>query len=1664
MQPPTVRDPSSWPPPGDSPERADSIADELAARIEAPPAQPGDAMDWAAVAAGLEREAAALGARPAAAQPLHDAARVLEERLGDPERALSLRRRALALDPRHLPNLRACRRLALDRGDDALAAEALDAEAGATPDPIARADLLLLRGRLLSALGRDAESDDALDRAAAAAPGRYAAAEEAAREAARSGDAASLAEAYFRCARATADRRLSAHYLSAASALLDEALGQPERGGALALEAFALLPGDPLLRGAARRHAERLRRDDVLADILRAEAESSPGPAGAEAWLALAHLEERLGRTEAAIAALERGRAVAPREPVLLSELARLREARGAWADASEALDALASAHLALEEPANVREAVLAKLGRAEIEETQLGRANVALECFRDVLEIDPANRRALSGAGRLSAAVGDFEGLHAAFDAEARLARDPRERAERTWRAAEVLELRLGRPDAALARYREALSLDPGLLAARTALERLCEAGGRWEELCAALEAGLEELRSPAERAAHLFRIARIREERLGDLDAAAGLYRRMLELDPESRVARRALAAALGRLGRVEELEELLEREAAAADDPRERLALLQRRAELVEEHLHDPERAVAAWQDVRAAAPRDVPALRALARLHARAGRWEELAALHRAEADASSDPAAAADLLQRVGELAERRLGRLDEALAAYREALLLSPAHLPALRALARLHRLRGDDEGLAEVLRAQATARPPTAERAAVLVQAARIAEERLGDPARAIDHYEEALRTTPDFAPALRALDRLYGEAGRADNLAALRRVAAAAEDADARAERLLRLARLEADRVRDPARALQTTEALLAAAPGHPAALLLELRLAPDRARRAHALASLAGAAQDPATRAALLAAAAVELPAGPARRSALAQAAALAPGDALLAPEEERRLREAGDPAALARFCEGRRDADPDPASRASWAAAAGEAWAAAGDAERALAAFRAALETAPASLPALRGARALLARRGDWAEVRRTLEAEGAALRDPHGAAAAWLEAGAVAEAHLADPDGAARAYRKAAERDPLDPEPVRRLERALGSSAGIEVAAAHEARARAERDPRRAAESWLAAARAMVAAGSGPEAALAALDHAVQARPDLSAALELRARLHAESGSPALALADLEAALALGGESPARLMLHLGAAALCEEGLRDGERALQHLNAALSLAPESPEALARLARVRLAAGRPPEAAAALRRLVDVPGIPREALLDHLLALAEADERRGALDAAAGACQRALALDPGHDEAHRRLVRLAGRGGDARARLATLTAAGEHARDAALRADAHLEASRLLAGPIGDRTLAVSHLRSALALDPSREEARSALAALVEEGPPADAIAEHRRLLAADPLRAASWSALFRHFQRERAHDRAYVAATVLRWLGAPSPGPAADRLLFEAARQTLAAPPALSATDLALLRAPGDAGPLSALVEAAGDAMAEVAERPPARSDEPLRGHALEPLLAEAATAFAAPGWELARGEAGRVEVEPGTPWRVRVGPDIARRTTLREQRFLAGRAAARLRTRSALAETLPPDVLGALVSAAIRCALPDAGVPAGDPRAQRLAKALGRRGRRAIEEAARALAGGPAPDLAAWRAAAAATADRAGLLLCGDVAAAVALLLRGGGRKPPEGAAALAAAAARPDVLALLAFAATEAHFVLRQRLRVAIA
>src|SRR5258706_738390 len=116
-------------------EAGDSIAEQVAARMAAAPSITGDGMDWAAIAAGYEREAGALGQDPAAGKLLYQVGRIYEEQLKNPRSALSYYQSAYALSPKLLPNLDAARRLAAEVGNWSLVADLLELQAQAVADP-----------------------------------------------------------------------------------------------------------------------------------------------------------------------------------------------------------------------------------------------------------------------------------------------------------------------------------------------------------------------------------------------------------------------------------------------------------------------------------------------------------------------------------------------------------------------------------------------------------------------------------------------------------------------------------------------------------------------------------------------------------------------------------------------------------------------------------------------------------------------------------------------------------------------------------------------------------------------------------------------------------------------------------------------------------------------------------------------------------------------------------------------------------------------------------------------------------------------------------------------------------------------------------------------------------------------------------------------------------------------------------------------------------------------------------------------------------------------------------------------------------------------------------------------------------------------------------------
>ncbi|MGA9525642.1 MAG: tetratricopeptide repeat protein, partial [Myxococcaceae bacterium] len=1065
--------------------------------------------------AALEKEARALGAEPGAALLFHEIGLLWEDPLRNPRNAAVAYQNAFRLAPGFVGNIQAARRLFADVGNWQMVVQLIDAELNAAHGDANRAPLLLEKALILDTrLSRSEEAERILRQCLDARPRDVSLLVQLEAHYAEKSDHAALADIYRLFAETLTDDALRAHYLTQAGSLLESRLQRPEQAATVLHEAFALDQRNPLLLSAEIRIAERDGRTDDLLAALTAEAEVLDEHA-APTWLRIAKVHEKLGRPEDALAALHAARKASPNEPLVLSELAQIYETQGRHEELADVLLSWVSA------VSDESELVAINLRLAALYEEDLKRDEAAIERYRAILEVVPGHQASLAGLGKLFHRRGDWQRLVDVFDAEIAALEDPKQQAAKMFKAAEILAERLEQKEEAITRYNRCLQLQPGYLPAQKALTRLYERQNRWAELVAMFEQDLLQTADRDEMILTLNKIASIHEDRLANPDGAIECLNRILEISADHLPTIRKLARIYEGAGRWQDLIALNEVEATLVGDTKQVLALNHRNAEILEEQLRDRAGATAAWERLLALSPSYLPALKALGRLYAQDGRWEELIRMYRAEAEISQSMDQAAALIQKIGELYEQRLKNENEAIASYQEVLTLSPSYFPALRALARIYRAQRAWESLVDVLRSEAANRTDPVERANALFQAAGIWEHQLDRAEMAIEGYQEVLRLNPGHAAALRSLERLYTLRNDVKELiVVLDREAQTAATTTARVSAHLKLAHIYLDRMNEPSRAARCAEAALTHDPANYAALkLLERIRAGDRARRAELRLRIADAVSDRRLNTALRFSAATdrEQPGVDSVLEELRRAFEANPGDTRLAFQVERQLRKTGDFAGLVATWEARLAFQTDPQERvALQIRIADVAHQKLGDRALALETYRAALETVPHFLPALQGLRELHLSAGEPADARALLETEGNTAHDSEVAIEAWVRAGELSRSELDDAEGAIACFRKALELNPLEPRAGAALEEILLARDGAEdLAALHETRGEAmlaQKNPGPAATEFFSAAHTWFERVGDAAKADAALERALVAQPTHPGALELKAEV------------------------------------------------------------------------------------------------------------------------------------------------------------------------------------------------------------------------------------------------------------------------------------------------------------------------------------------------------------------------------------------------------------------------------------------------------------------------------------------------------------------------------------------------------------------------
>lgn len=616
----------------------------------------------------------------------------------------------------------------------------------------------------------------------------------------------------------------------------------------------------------------------------------------------------------------------------------------------------------------------------------------------------------------------------------------------------AELEEVELDRPAEAAAQLRALTALQPDDAAALRALQRLLIVQRDRPALVDALRREAETA-DPPRRLALATREAEAHEA-LGQPEAVERCWRAALELDPAYLPALRGLGRLLYQHGRWRDLAALHREEldTLPSDDP-QRAGLLGKLAELYEFRLAEATLAAEAYERVLALRPQAPDALAGLERLYGGMERWEDLARVLAARAADLTEPGDRAAVLFRLAELRHEHIGDLEGALDAYEASLTLRPDLLPAAWALERLVVARGDRERLVLLYRDLLPRLRSPGQRAVVAHKLAALlppAEARplLGELAEEhdIDAAWGLVREAAELGDRAMLVERLARMAQRVgdrrDAYAFWLEAAEWAEDAELPAEDRHALWERVAPLAPDAARPWE--------------ARLNVLRAMGDRAAEADVLVAYARVAADARARsvglwsAARLHAAA-ERPVQAADLVEEAATANKADPVPLWLQLEDGRPRKPVDRAALLDAA-GR--ATRDPVGASALLTEAGRTFAAAGDEDRALAAYIEAVRRDAHAEVAAEQAGELLTARGGHAELAALLERRIRRLEAPDELAPLLHALADVQLDHLRDRERACATFARLVELDPTDLDARIRLADLLYSVDRYRDAAVH----------------------------------------------------------------------------------------------------------------------------------------------------------------------------------------------------------------------------------------------------------------------------------------------------------------------------------------------------------------------------------------------------------------------------------------------------------------------------------------------------------------------------------------------------------------------------------------------------------------------------------
>ncbi len=507
-----------------------------------------------------------------------------------------------------------------------------------------------------------------------------------------------------------------------------------------------------------------------LTDVLEKQVAATPDPESRiPIYKRLGRIwGEKLSRERNSLESWQKVLEIDPQDVDALRAIAANYRSAGAWEELSQALrrliqvGQLGGSGIETEE---LKE-LFAQLG--ELEGDTLMRTQDAIDAWREVLELDPAEFRALAALERLFMQEARWEEAVDILERRAQALANPAERVDVLMQAASLWADKIGDGGSAAEVYERVLQIDPSNQTASIELEQLYRQRKSWVKLVDLLLARTEFSPDAPSRIQLLVQVSEIYEQQLGDRDSAFVTLQAAFREDYSNDHVAKELERLATAADKWNELIGDYTQVVQGISDPKQAADLWVKIARWYDSALRHVDYAIASAQQALQLDATHVGALQALEDFYRKQKRWPDLASTLARHADCETEPAPKVDILLALADTYETQLGDATQAVNAYQRALDADERCIEAINALERLYRRLQAWDRLVEVLAKKSQVVDDTDAAIKLKLQVGELWEDRLGDNDRAVEAYKEVLSVDPRNLPALTALDTLYEKTGR--------------------------------------------------------------------------------------------------------------------------------------------------------------------------------------------------------------------------------------------------------------------------------------------------------------------------------------------------------------------------------------------------------------------------------------------------------------------------------------------------------------------------------------------------------------------------------------------------------------------------------------------------------------------------------------------------------------------------------------------------------------------------------------------------------------------------------------------------------------------------------------------------------------------------------